>query len=396
MSVHNVTDLHRQIKARLLGLPPRGFELFAGELLEFVGLHNVAVTRYSGDGGIDASGYIEVGNALISIPIGVQVKRYRANVQRADMDRFIGALSGKYRQGIFITTSRYSKQAIDKAAAGIPPVATIDGDQVVQLMLQHRLGVTGLDGGAERVNEDYFSEFEAQATTQPRRVAEQVGMYEVGNASIERVARPEDDLISLRALGHALRVDAAVLRRWMEHGPLRAELDAAHSRGGYFFRRDRIEAIRTGLVGRALPANTDACRQEFLEFARSRNLSKSYKPVLLKALIKVVNRNGEAQIDTLAEAFRAFYLARRRNGLPVEFGPPDVSDPQAVSDSQLRQLIVKNPLERFLIKGFLEYAANEGLVRFAPQLWSELRFWELLEIERSADEQLDYYYSRSR
>jgi hypothetical protein len=67
-----------------------------------------------------------------------------------------------------------------------------------------------------------------------------------------------------------------------------------------------------------------------------------------------------------------------------------------VSDLQLRQLIVKNPLERFLIKGFLEYIPEEGIVRFAPQLWSDLRYWELLDIERSADEQVQYYYSRAR
>jgi hypothetical protein len=80
--------------------------------------------------------------------------------------------------------------------------------------------------------------------------------------------------------------------------------------------------------------------------------------------------------------------------LPVEFGPPDPADTMTVSDTQLRQLIVKNPLERFLIKGFLEYLPEEGMVRFAPQLWAELRVWEMLEIEQSADEQLDYYYSR--
>jgi hypothetical protein len=118
--------------------------------------------------------------------------------------------------------------------------------------------------------------------------------------------------------------------------------------------------------------------------------------VLIKALLKVVNRNGEARMEALIEAFRAFYLARRRLGLPVEFGPPDLADSVAVSDAQLRQLIVKNPLERFLIKGFLEYLPEEGVVRFAPQLWSELRFWELLDIEQNTDEQLEYYYNRPR
>jgi hypothetical protein len=116
--------------------------------------------------------------------------------------------------------------------------------------------------------------------------------------------------------------------------------------------------------------------------------------VLLKALLRLVDRAGEARIDALAAEFRAFYTARRRAGLPVELGPPDLSDEGAVSDAQLRQLIVRNPLERFLIKGFLEYLPTEGVVRFAPQLWGELRAWELLDITQSADEQLAHYYGR--
>jgi Restriction endonuclease/MerR HTH family regulatory protein len=390
-------DLRRQIKARLLALPPRAFELFAGDLLEFMGLRDVSVTRYSGDGGIDAIGSLETSAALISIPTGVQVKRYRANVQRADIDRFIGALSGQYPQGIFITTAGYTRQAALKAAAGIPRVATVDGDQVVALMLRHRLGVAELAGAASKLDEEYFSQFEAQAAARSRRVDERPEVYRVGAVvEVGHAARPEDDMISLRALSHALRVDTSVLRRWMEKGQLRPEQLGSTTRGGYFFRRDRIEAIRAELLGRARPANPDVWRQEFLDFARSRNLSKSYKPVLLKALLKVVNRNGEAHIDTLAEEFRAFYLARRREGLAVEFGPPDLTDTLAVNDAQLRQLIVRNPLERFLIKGFLEYLPEEGIVRFAPQLWGELRFWELLDIEQSADEQLNYYYRRLR
>jgi hypothetical protein len=38
-------DIRRRIRIRLLALPPRAFELFAGDLLVFVGLRDVAVTR---------------------------------------------------------------------------------------------------------------------------------------------------------------------------------------------------------------------------------------------------------------------------------------------------------------------------------------------------------------
>jgi hypothetical protein len=381
-------DIRRRITSRLLALPPRAFELFAGDLLVFVGLQDVAVTRYSGDGGIDATGSIAAGDGLIRIPAGVQVKRHRANVQRPDIDRFIGALTGLYPQGIFITTAGFAPQAARKAAGSIPRVATLGGAQVAELMLRGRLGVAGAGGPAE-IDEEYFGQLEA-AAARPARVADPPAPYSAGAPA----AAPEDDLISLRALSHALRVDPSVIRRWLERGRLSPDLAADGAGRGLFFRRDRVAAISAELLGAARPATPEAWRQEFLDFARSRNLSKSYKPVLVKALLATVGRDGEAAMADIVREFRAFYRARREAGLPVEFGPPDVSDPAAVSDARLRQLIVQNPLERFLIKGFLEYLPEAGVVRFAPQLWAELRAYELLDLRRSADEQLAYYYAR--
>lgn len=394
-SISDRGRIHRQIKERLLVLPPRAFELFAGDLLEFIGMRDISVTRYSSDGGIDATGTLETSNALISIPIGVQIKRHRANVQRPDIDRFIGALSGRYPQGIFITTAGYTQQATLKATTAIPRITPIDGNQVAELMLKNNLGITSQGGGLNILDEEYFGQFEAQA--QVRRFGERRAPYHTETETVPVLAAlPEDDLISLRALSHALRVDSSVLRRWMERGMLQPDTPGTSDRTGYFFRRDRIDSIRTTLLKTIHPANPDSWRQEFLEFTQSHNLSKSYKPVLLKSLLNVVNRNGEAAIDLLTTEFRAFYLARHQQGLLVEYGPPNLIDNQAMSDTRLRQLIVKNPLERFLIKGFLEYQPDEGMVRFAPQLWSELRYWELLDIQRSADQQLDYYYNRPR
>jgi len=85
-------DIRRQLKDRLLALPPRAFELFAGELLTFIGLQDVRVTNYVGDSGIDANGRLVSESGLVRVPTGVQVKRHRQNVQRPDVDRFIGAL----------------------------------------------------------------------------------------------------------------------------------------------------------------------------------------------------------------------------------------------------------------------------------------------------------------
>jgi HJR/Mrr/RecB family endonuclease len=86
-------DIKRELKTQLLAMHPRSFEFFAGDFLAYVGLEEVSVTRFIGDGGIDAQGKLIAG--LFRIPVGVQVKRHRKNVHRSDIDQFIGALSGR-------------------------------------------------------------------------------------------------------------------------------------------------------------------------------------------------------------------------------------------------------------------------------------------------------------
>lgn len=383
-------DIRRRLKDRLLALPPRAFELFAGELLTFIGLQDVQVTNYVGDCGIDANGVLVSESGLVRVPTGVQVKRHRQNVQRPDVDRFIGALSGRFHHGIFITTAGYAPQALEKARSSpLVHIDTVGGDEVVALMRQHRLGVAG----DETIDEAYFVGFENQVTTGGQLREERV-TYEAGSVATTPVL-PEEDLISLRALSYILRVDTTTIRAWIERGELMPDRHGGLGRGdGIFFRRDRVEAIRAITISARRPATGAEWRQEFLDFARSRNLTKSYKPVLLKALIKLVNRHGAVPLGALVTEFHAFYLDRHRRGLSVEFDVPLLVDPTLASSAAVRRLVLRNPLDRFIIQGFLEFEPPGEVIRFAPALWAELRASELLEVLASADEQLHYYYNR--
>src|SRR5438876_4364322 len=155
-------DIKRELKNPVLNMSPSGFELFAGEFLVYVGLEKVSVTRYIGDGGIDAEGDLIA--STFRIPVGVQVKRYRKNVQRTDIDKFIGALSGRFSDGLFVTTANYGATASKKASSSIPRVLTLSGIQVISLMLENNLGLKLSQGNSEklRIDTDYFEAFEAR------------------------------------------------------------------------------------------------------------------------------------------------------------------------------------------------------------------------------------------
>ncbi len=375
-------------------LSPYAFELLAGDLLPYVGLQRVTVTRQRGDGGIDAEGDLITPSGLVHVRTGVQVKRHRNNIGRPDIDRFIGALGGRFRHGIFITTSNYAPQALQKAKESpLIGVDTINGDQLIALMQQYHLGVQ-VNAEIPHVDADFFLQFEAQARLSATHLKDSPEDYTVSHEAV--VVPPQDDLISMRTLGFELRVDPYTVQDWVRSGrltPDSAPLVGKHER--YFFRRDRINTIRHELGLDALPTSGAEWRQAFLSFARTRQLTRSYKPVFLLVLLRLVDRCGEAHIDAIARDFRAFYQEQLRAGVQIEteglLHNPDQADLAAV-----RRLIIKHPLDRFILQHFLEYDATTGMVRFTPQLWQELRAYELRDLHASAEAQLRDYRQRTK
>lgn len=375
--------LRRKIKERLLELSPRAFEFFAGDLLEYLKLASVRVTRQTGDGGIDAECEM-VSGGLLRVPAGVQVKRQRRTVYRPDIDRFVGALANRFSCGIFITTSIFAPSSLGKAASSIPHVCTVDGDQVAAVLVSNGIGALQ---GREAIDEGYFGMFEARL-----RVSEsERPTYYVGG---DREITEANDLISLRALSYALRVDTTTIRRWVERGHLQPDAHAgAEFRDGLFFRRGRIAEIRQRYGLQPIPSSVEEWTQEFLRFATRGRLNKSYKPVMLLAMLDLAGEDGSVDEDALARSFLGFYESRSEAGLPAEVASSILSRPQSVKLDDVRTLLVRYPLDRFVIKGFVEYLPQERLVRFRPEIWEGLRFRDVLELRRSLREQVDRYFA---
>ena len=89
----------------------------------------------AGDEGID--GIIKEDRLGLDI-IYIQAKRWENTVGRPEVQRFAGALQGKRaRKGVFITTSSFSREAIDYAANIDTKVILIAGTQLTELMIDH-------------------------------------------------------------------------------------------------------------------------------------------------------------------------------------------------------------------------------------------------------------------
>lgn len=142
-------ELHRQytdefkgkILKQLKELNPYDFELFCKNLLEKYGFHNLVVTRKSRDGGIDGHGKLKVGLAFMSVAF--QCKRWDiGKVSRKEIDAFRGAVQGDYEQGLFFTTSSFSKEAENSSIKpGAVPIILVDGNMIIDFMIEKNFGV---------------------------------------------------------------------------------------------------------------------------------------------------------------------------------------------------------------------------------------------------------------
>lgn len=129
------------LRRQLQDMDPFAFERLIKRLLEEMDYQNVEVTSRSSDGGVDVVGDIEVG--ITSVREVVQAKRHRRAIQRKDLDALRGSL---YRfsavRGTIVTTSRFSKGTQDAAfATGVAPITLVDGEKLVDLLIEHGIGV---------------------------------------------------------------------------------------------------------------------------------------------------------------------------------------------------------------------------------------------------------------
>jgi restriction system protein len=111
----------------------------------------------SGDGGID--GMIKEDHLGLDA-IYVQAKRWKNTVGRPDIQAFAGSLEGeRARKGVFLTTSTFSKEAIDYVARIEKKIVLIDGQRLASLMVDFGVGVTTVDTlEIKRMDGDYFLE----------------------------------------------------------------------------------------------------------------------------------------------------------------------------------------------------------------------------------------------
>jgi len=154
-------DVKNSLLNQIFELSPYFFEKLVVDLFKKMGngdFEESGATKKSNDEGIDGMIYQD---ALGLDIVYIQAKRYSENkVGRPDIQKFIGALSGKQTsKGIFITTSYFSEDAFNFVEKTSQKVVLVDRDKLLDLMIRYEVGLEKSQTfHMYRIDEDYFSE----------------------------------------------------------------------------------------------------------------------------------------------------------------------------------------------------------------------------------------------
>lgn len=134
--------LQDEVLSEVMKLSPVAFEQMVLDLMAKMGYGTFAnaarTTAVTGDEGID--GIIMEDKLGFSL-IYIQAKKWGKDhhVGRPEVQAFVGAIAGKSGKGMFVTTSKFSKAAVEYAEK--QHIVLMDGEKLAKLMIEHNFGV---------------------------------------------------------------------------------------------------------------------------------------------------------------------------------------------------------------------------------------------------------------
>ena len=200
-------------------------------------------------------------------------------------------------------------------------------------------------------------------------------------------------MISQMEFVRRVDVQTETIERYVREGKLVPDLVVPMSehRTFKYFKEETLERYAR-LYGWTLI--DDSNRKElFLEMVRQMDMSYSYKPVLIKAILRHTDEKGRIQLADIVACFRAYYEGRRAAGLVVE-KPNSLFARGGYTDKEAERNILANPFKRFEDMQMLRHTRTLGIVQVDESVWKKLTAEEKAEMEMICEEKLAQYFSR--
>ena len=200
-------------------------------------------------------------------------------------------------------------------------------------------------------------------------------------------------MISQMEFVRRVDVQTETIERYVREGKLIPDLVVPMSehRTFKYFKEETLEKYAKQYGWRLID---DSNRKDlFMEMIRQMDMSYSYKPVLIKAILLYADEKGRVKLDDIVSYFRTFYEGRRTAGLPVE-KQNSIFTKGGYTDADAKRNILSNPFKRFEDMQMLRHTKTLGIIQVEETVWKHLTAEEKDEIGRICEEKLTAYYGR--
>ncbi|MBP3530098.1 MAG: DEAD/DEAH box helicase family protein [Thermoguttaceae bacterium] len=200
-------------------------------------------------------------------------------------------------------------------------------------------------------------------------------------------------MISLTEFARRVDVQLGTVEERLRDGRLLPDLvvPVSENRVFKFFKEETLRAAAERFGWTLID---DSNRKDvFMKFVERMDMAYSYKPVLLKAILKNADENGRVAISALVDYFREFYANRRKQGLVVEKGN-SLYQREDCSDKEIERNILANPFRRFEEMSAARHSKSLGTIEVERTIWRKLTDDDKRRIETICDQKLDAYFRR--
>ena len=200
-------------------------------------------------------------------------------------------------------------------------------------------------------------------------------------------------MISQMEFVRRVDVQAETVERYVHEGKLVPDLIVPMSehRTFKYFKEETLQSYAEHYGWKLIDDSNR--KQLFMEMVEQMDMSYSYKPVLLKAILTYADAAGRVKISDIVSYFRSFYEVYRNADLRVEKAN-SIFAKGGYTDKEAERNILSNPFKRFEDMNLMRHTKTLDIVEVDSTVWKKLTMEEKQRIEEICEGKLDEYYRR--
>lgn len=198
------------------------------------------------------------------------------------------------------------------------------------------------------------------------------------------------DMLSEMEFVRRVNVQADTISIYIKDGKIQPDLvvPMTNNRKFNYFKRDTVlKYVKKFNWELITPANM---KDKFIEMVDVMSMSRSYKPVLLKAIFENIDRKGRVRIEDLVDYFINYYEERRDKGLAVEKGRSLYKGDY--TRREVERNIFSNPFRTFEEMNFMKRHKDLEFIEINKHIMKKLSQDEIKWIMDHSDRKLGEYF----